>query len=169
MTQSCEDKTVRFSKKASNTATLPVSAPEPNYNYRITVPDDWFTLDTAIEGLSVRYIKTHNAPTKESPMGNVVIAFMENRPLDEFTTRNIHYLRSNMSGITLLGQGDFTANEIRAKWFTYTKDQNGIKRDMINYIIPLQGFAYMITCGANAGYMPKYRSTFDKIAASFRG
>jgi hypothetical protein len=42
-------------------------------------------------------------------------------------------------------------------------------RDMINYIIPYHGFAYMITAGSNAGSMYKYRTTFDNIAKSFRG
>ena len=87
---------------------------------------------------------------------------------NDFTTRNMNNLKANMEGITLLERDTINISTISAQWFTYTKEQNGIVRDMINYIIPVGGFAYMITCGTNKGSMQKYRSIFDQIARSFK-
>jgi len=100
-------------------------------------------------------------------MGNILIASMEGRNIDEFTTRNMNYLRLNMPGTTILDRGNIETT-FKGQWFTYTKTQNGMIRDMINYIIPINGYAYMITCGSNKGTMERYRVIFDKIAKSLK-
>ena len=67
----------------------------------------------------------------------------------------------------MLDKGSLDVSAISARWFRYTKQQNGMTRDMIIYTIPLNGFAYMITCGTNLRvYMGKYRASFDEIARS---
>jgi hypothetical protein len=142
---------------------------EPNYHYKITPPKGWSVNDTTYNGLKVRLINAPDSLIMDNPIINILIASMENRVVDSFMTRNMNYLTKNGEGIILLEKGDINISTINARWFTYIKEQNGVKRDMINYIIPLKGFAYMITGGTNAGTMSKYRSTFDKIAKSFEG
>ena len=124
--------------------------------------------DTVMEGLKVRLIKGPESMAADNPFVNVVVVSMEGRRIDDFTQRNIDYLMRNRKGIAFLEKGEIDISAISARWFTYTKTQDGVTRDMINYIIPVKGFAYMITCGINAGRMDKYRSTFDKIARSFK-
>ncbi len=141
----------------------------PNYNYTIDAPENWIVIDTVLNWLRVRFIKHPPYLTDDKPMVNVIVVLMDTDDIDLFTQRNIDYLSENTEGAELQERGKFNASKIEARWFTYRRAQNGIERDMINYIIPLKGFAYMITCGTNKGAMIKYRSVFDKIAKSFKG
>jgi hypothetical protein len=142
----------------------------PNFNYTIEVPENWTTLDTIMQdGLRVRLLLPPKLLRTDYPAGNVFVVRMGGQEIDDFTITNINYLKANMSGITILEKGNIDSSLYNGQWYTYIKEQNGIVREMINYIIPLNGFAYMITCGTNMGSMNKYRDTFDKIAKSFKG
>ncbi len=142
---------------------------EPNYNYVIEVPQGWTTRDTTLNGVRFRFLLSPPSLTADRPMGNIIIASMEGRNIADFTTRNMAYLKSKLQGTVILERGNIESSSYNGQWFTYTKIQNGIVRDMINYIIPLNGYAYMITCGSNKGSIDKYRAIFDKIAKSFKG
>jgi len=142
---------------------------EPNYNYVIEVPKEWTIRDTIMNGLKIRFLLSPQSLNVDHPIGNVIISSMEGRHIDEFTTRNMEYLKSNLPGTIILERGNIESSACKGQWFTYTKEQNGVVRDMINYIIPLNGYVYMITCGSNNGSIEKYRAIFDKIAESFKG
>jgi hypothetical protein len=142
---------------------------EPNYNYVIEVPKEWTIRDTIMNGIKIRFLLSPQSLNVDHPIGNVIISSMEGRNIDEFTTRNMEYLKLNLPGTTILKRGEYKSSTYKGQWFTYTKVQNGVVRDMINYIIPLKGYAYMITCGSNKGSIEKYRAIFDKIAESFKG
>ncbi len=114
-------------------------------------------------------MKSQDAPASENPLVNILVADMEKKNIADFTETNMAYLQKNMPGVAIKEKGSIAVQSIEARWFTYTKEQNGVKREMINYIIPLHGVAYMITCGTNAGTMKKYRPVFDKIVHSFKG
>jgi hypothetical protein len=142
----------------------------PNFNYTIKVPDDWTIRDTIMQdGMRIRFFLSPKSLSKDYPAGSILIASMEGRNINEFTSRNMNYLKSNMPGITILERGNIDSSKYDGRWFTYMKEQNGVVRDMINYIISLNDFAYMITCGSNKGSISKYRAIFDKIAMSFKG
>jgi len=121
------------------------------------------------DGTRIRFILPPQSLNADYPACNIIIASMEGRNIEDFTTRNMNYLKSHMPGILILERGTIDSTMYNGQWFTYTKEQNGIVRDMINYIIPQKGFAYMITCGSKKGSMNKYRVMFDKIARSFKG
>jgi len=140
---------------------------QPNYNYTVEVPQEWTIRDTTLSGIKLRFLLSPQSLNADHPMGNILIASMEGRNIDEFTTRNMNYLRLNMPGTTILDRGNIETT-FKGQWFTYTKTQNGMIRDMINYIIPINGYAYMITCGSNKGTMERYRVIFDKIAKSLK-
>lgn len=141
---------------------------DPNYNYKIDLPVGWGMSDTTMQGLRCRFILAPTSLDNDKPRANIVIASMEGRETDDFTTRNMDYLKENIAGTVILERGSIKISSINARWFTYTKEQNGVVRDMINYIIPVRRFAYMLTCGTNTGSMKKYRPIFDRIAKSFR-
>ncbi len=121
------------------------------------------------DGLRVRFALPPKSLKADYPAVNVLITIMGGQDINEFTKNNMNYLKKNMPGIILLERGNIDSSMYNGEWYTYTKEQNGIVRDMINYVIPLNGFAYMITCGTMKGSMNKYRKTFDKIAKSFKG
>lgn len=164
---SCKNKTYKATNfNQSSEAGIPQ---KPNYNYTIKSPRGWAMYDTVMEGLKVRLLKAPASLGKDNPLVNVIIASMKNSDIDDFTWQNMDYLKKNMENIILLEKGHMYLPGINARWFTYTKEQDGITREMINYIIPVGGFAYMITCGVNAGKLSKYRQVFDEIANSFKG
>ena len=167
---SCQSQTTSKQNIDTTQSTQTTTKQQPNYNYTVDVPDDWTIRDTTMpDGLRVRFLLPPQSLKTDYPSGNVLITIMEGQDINNFTTNNINYLKANMSGIEILERGNIDSTIYNGQWYTYTKDQNGIVRDMINYIIPLNGFAYMITCGAKKGSMTKYRETFDKIAKSFKG
>lgn len=156
-------------KKTANDSVQNISSnqiQEPDYNYSIQVPESWTINDTVVQGLRVRFIKSPMSLSVDNPHGNILIAYMQGENIDEFTTNNMNNLKAEMQGIVLLERGNITTTTRNGTWFTYTKQYNGITTDMINYIIPVNGFAYMITFGTNKGTISKYRNLFDKIVQS---
>jgi hypothetical protein len=121
------------------------------------------------DGLRIRFLICPKSLIADYPGVNILIASMEGRNISDFTARNMNYMKSNTPGIIILERGNIDSSVGNGQWFTYTRKQNSIARDMINYIIPLNGFAYMITCGTNKGSINRYRGTFDRIAKSFKG
>lgn len=167
---SCQSQTTTKENFDTTQTIQPVNNQQPDFNYIIDVPDKWTIRDTTMpDGMKIRFLLPPQTLKEDYPAGNILIASMEGRNIDDFTSRNMNYLKSNMPGITILERGNIDSTSYNGQWFTYTKEQNGIIRDMINYIIPLKGFAYMVTCGSNKGSIHKYRQTFDNIAKSFRG
>jgi hypothetical protein len=140
----------------------------PDYNYTVEVPDGWTTLDTSINGLNIRFLRNPVSPANENPVVNILIASMNGKDIETFTESNISYLLKNSGYDHLVEKGKFEVGGTSARWFTYYREDNGTRRDMINYIIPSGNFAYMITGGVNAGGMKTYRPVFDGIARSFK-
>jgi hypothetical protein len=167
---SCQSKTTKSQNSDATQTTQTITNQQPNFNYVVEVPNNWTIRDTILQdGMRIRFILSPQSLSADYPAGNILIASMEGRNIDGFTTRNMNYLKSNMPGTIILERGKIDSSIYNGQWFTYTKEQNGMVRDMINYIIPLNGFAYMITCGSNKGSIGKYRKTFDEIAKSFKG
>jgi hypothetical protein len=140
----------------------------PDFNYIVDVPAGWSRLDTFMQGLNIRLLRAPDSLVEVNPVANILISSMNGRNIDAFTEANIEYLLRNLEQGYLLEKGKIDIGDSSARWFTYYREENGVKRDMINYIIPSVGFAYMITGGVNAGHMNKYRPVFDGIAQSFR-
>ncbi len=166
---SCKSqKTVK--PNADTSEALPQTLPshEPNFNYIVKAPKEWTIRDTAIQGLKIRLLVSPKYLQADFPAGNVIITWMDGQNIADFTVQNINYLKANMPSVIIFEKGNIDSTAYGGQWFTYTKEQNGVVREMINYIIPLNGFAYMITCGCNKGSIKKYRAIFDKIAKSFK-
>jgi len=144
---------------------------EPNFNYTVSVPEGWTKHDTVLQNLKIRLMYGPDSLANDRPAVNILVSSMNGEDFDVFVYNNMMQLKNgNAQRIIIIGQkGDMDIPGIHAKFFTYYMEQGDSKRDMINYIIPLNGFAYMITCGTNAGTMHKYRTLFDNIALSFKG
>ena len=151
--------------KAPASSELPA---EPDYNYIIRPQPGWTMFDTVIQNLEIRFLIAPPSLVKYRPGGNIIIAAMNKSEINDFTKANMNNLERDQAGITLLKEGKIDIGGIDSRWFTYIKNQQGLTRDMINYIIPSNDFAYMITFGANANSMEKCRPMFDKMAKSFR-
>jgi hypothetical protein len=141
---------------------------EPNFNYRFYVPKGWREKDTLMQDLKFRLVRGPLGSEKDNPFVNVLINYMDGADVNDFASRNVKYLVSNMSGIQASMRGKLSGALYDIRWFTYIKEQGGVRREMINYIIPVRGFAYMMTCGVSEGAMGRYRAIFDKMAKSFK-
>jgi PsbP-like protein len=162
-----KSQTVKKSKADSSKTIKAKQYTEPAFKYHITPPAKWAMYDTVLNGLRIRILKAPKSLGSDNPIVNVLIANMEGKNINDFTASNITYLKTTMAGISILKKGTIDT-VYNGQWFTYTKMQNGVLREMINYIIPVNGLAYMITCGTNKGTIIKYRPVFDKIARSFK-
>jgi hypothetical protein len=171
---SCGDSTTKAvttipTKTEREKPTPPGNTQDPNFNFTVVLPDGWASSDTTMEGTRFRFIYAPASFEKEDPSVNILVAQMEGKEVDVFMGNNIDYLKKNMEGITILDKGTLDVSGISARWFTYDKVQNGVKREVVNYIIPLRGYAYMITAGTATGYRQQLRPVFDGIARSFKG
>ena len=128
-------------KTEADKAAAPVNSQDPKFNFTVALPDGWGSSDTTMEGTRFRFIYAPATFEKQDPSVNIIVAQMDGKEVDVFLEDNIDYLKKNMEGITILEKGSIAASAISARWFTYDKVQNGVKREVINYIIPLNGFA----------------------------
>lgn len=167
---SCQSQTPKklTVKSADKNQQLPST--QPNFNYYVETPENWSMVDTVMEnGMRIKLLKAPITLLLDSPFVNILIAYMQGDNIDDFFASNITYLKSNTQGIVILEKGEIDSTVYNGKWFTYSVEQNGMSRDKINYMIPVDGFAYMITCQTSKGKMNNYRRIFDKIAKSFKG
>jgi hypothetical protein len=166
---SCQNKKTTSKNTGAQSKNTAVAG-KPHFDYTFEIPEGWTTRDTVMkDGMKIRLISAPQSLAADNPSGNVLIASMNGDNIDDFTTKNINYLEKNMAGVTILTRGNIDSSVYQGKWFRYIKEHNGTVRDMISYLVPVKGFAYIITCGSNKGSFDTYRPVFDKIAWSFKG
>lgn len=166
----CQNSTTKDVVIDTSLPATPGVMPGPNFNYTIAVPEGWTTRDTVMqEGMRIKLISAPASMKADDPLGNVLISGMDGKRVSDFMASNMNYLETNMPGVKILEHGAMEEALDKGRWYTYTKDQNGKVRDMINYIIPSKGYAYMFTFGVKHGSMPRYREIFDNIVRSFKG
>ncbi len=166
---SCKNKSGKTEEIFTDPPKPVIKQEPPKFDFTVDPPAGWVMFDTVVNKLSLRFLRPQDAQSGGNPLVNILVATMEKKNIDEFSETNMAYLQKNMPGVVLQEKGSIAIPSIDARWFTYTKEQNGVLREMINYIIPLNGIAYMVTCGTNSGSMKKYRPVFDKIVRSFKG
>lgn len=136
-------------------------------DYRIKPPAGWGVDDAVLMDNDVRII---TPPLERAggarPAVNIIVQPLT-KPIDEFTEANIRYLEEHGNNAFKVQQGIVDINGITASWFSYTNDTGLKERECVNYIIPVDGFAYMITCGVSKGYMDAYADTFDAMVQTF--
>jgi len=155
-------------KKAASPNYQPEDQQVSNFNFQVEPPAGWAMHDTIIEDLKYRVVLPPDSLDHDRPRISIVITSMHGREIDDYTTRNMDNLKATMEGVTLQERGAINISSISARWATYTREHNGVARDMIIYIIPVRGFAYVISGGANKGTITKYRILFDQLARSFK-
>lgn len=153
---SCKNK--KESTKAYSSATVFENFGQPDFNFIVRVSKGWMMYGTVLQGLRVRILNNNpRLHTRESALVNIIIVSMEGKRIDTFVKENSEYLVEHMEGVDLITQGSIPVSNTNSKWVTYSKEQAGVRRDMINYVIHINGNTYMITCGTKAGTMGKYR------------
>jgi hypothetical protein len=99
---------------------------------------------------------------------NILNESMQNASFDEYKSQTNVNLKKMIPSAEVLNTGDIAAGDLKGAWTHYTMEQNGMKLDLVNYVFPKDGVAYIITATTKEGKMDQYRSTFDGVAKSFR-
>ncbi len=136
--------------------------------YTLAVPVGWTTEHSNEYGIDYYFLLAPK--TKEDPNTNinVITEFMQNLNLDEFSRKTIQGLKNAIPSVTILEQGDITANGINGIWYSYSMEPQGIKATLVCYIFTRNGIAYIINAGTQTKDATRYRSTFDLVAKSFK-
>lgn len=150
-------------KKSPKTTGKPLAQTQPDYNYIIRLPGGWEMFDTVMDRQTYRILWSPEVST-ENINGSIVIVPMDVQDIDWFTHDQKTILKRAQPGIAMPAGGKININGIDARWFTCA---TGTK-ETITYIIPSNGFAYVITCSTDAGRLTKYRPILDNIAQTFR-
>ena len=136
-------------------------------DYSITPPDGWEMYDTVMLEREVRIIQGPDSTMDDArPFMNVIVQPMR-KSLGQFTQSNMGNLKRDGNKVMIQSTGSVQIKNVVANWFTYTNEHKGVKRECVNYIIPVDGYAYMVTAGVNAGYMDMYAQTFDDVVQTF--
>ncbi|MFM2048318.1 MAG: hypothetical protein RI955_866, partial [Bacteroidota bacterium] len=103
------------------------------------------------------------------PRINVLNETMRNESIEEYIKGNRKNLENDVAfTVTFNEEGIINTAERNIYWYSYTKDYNNIKREMMFYSIPVNGISYCFTAGVGIGGMQYYRSQFDTIVKSFK-
>jgi hypothetical protein len=149
--------------------TQSVHRPQPasQKDYKITVPEGWKRQDTTLQFIKVCFI-TPISDLPDEPRVNIVNVSTNGQDIDSFITGKMKSLGAGNKEIIVHERGNIKVGTISARWFTYTKIKNDVAKDMINYIIPYKGTAYLVSAAVKQGTMPKHRQMFDKMVKSFK-
>ncbi len=138
---------------------------KPNYKYSIKLAAGWQRMDTTINGRRTCFIFPPESLEADVPRMNIIVANMDGMDLYHF--RNANIANMSLKDKYAIGErGDIKVGRIEGGWFTYLLTAENGRREMINYIIPVNGYAYMFTGGVSNGMMYKYRPAFDSIVQS---
>ncbi|NTS43924.1 hypothetical protein HRG84_23795 [Flavisolibacter sp. BT320] len=139
-----------------------------NLNYVFDLPSNWYRLDTSMQGVKLCFLMQKDDSGGYNPIVNVSTESMHGKTHENYVMGTKAYLANNMEGIDLLKNGELEINGHPCLWFTYNRTQNGVKREMIYYSVPINGISYNITAGVNETGMERYKMVFANIIRSFR-
>ena len=139
-----------------------------NLNYVFDLPGNWYRVDTSMQGVKICFLMQKHDSDGYNAIVNVTTESMHGKTHENYVMGTKTYLANNMEGIDLLKNGKIEVNGRPCLWHTYNRTQNGLKREMIYYSIPINGISYNISAGVNERGMERYKMIFDNIIRSFR-
>jgi len=137
-------------------------------DYHLDTPDGWTTEHKTIQGINYYYIIAPNTGEVPSPNINLLTESMEGVTLKEYISKSLSSLEKVLPTSKVIANGDFEANGIQGAWYNYTMEMQGVKADLMAYVIPSNGIAYVITGICPPDKKAKYRPIFDAVAKSFK-
>ena len=160
-------------KKAADEIAQQVGDPGKNMNagkmnYIVQVPYGWTTEDKEAYGIKYYYLRAPKTMDDPNTNINVTTEFMEGLTLDDYLAATIQSIKDNIPSATILDQGEIVANGLKGVWYSYDMKPQGIDATLVSYIFPKDNVAYILTGGTQTKDFLKYRSTFDRVAKSFR-
>ena len=150
-------------KTASQSKTINVG----KNNYAFIVPSGWKSLDTIKSGVHLHQLTSPKNEEGDMACFNIINESMSGHSFDEYFSKAIADLNTTMPDLNIIDEGEIDSMGLKKHWMHYTATLNGNKWELVVYIIPKNGVAYVLTGGSKPGTFKRYRSSFDKIAKSF--
>jgi len=137
-------------------------------HFHLDTPEGWTTDRKTIQGINYYYIISPQTGEVPNPNINMVTESMQGASLKTYITRSLSSLEQILPGSKVVANGDIKANGIHGAWYNYTMEMQGVKADLMAYVFPADGIAYVITGICAPDKKTKYRPIFDKVAESFK-
>lgn len=137
-------------------------------HYTLTIPPGWTTKRQTYRGIDYYFLLAPKTAADPNTNINVVTESMQNFSLDVYKEKTLQAIKQLIPNSTMLAQGSIEANGIKGYWYNYTMEADGKNTDMVGYIFPRNGVAYIITAGTQPKDAARYRSTFDAVARSLK-
>jgi hypothetical protein len=162
----------RLSKHSSPEELMQKAAQSPNMDagagkFSIDRPAGWQKIDTLLNGIHVTLLLGSPGNSNFRPNMSVVTESMHGLSLDSYFDQSLATLGQYLQNFSAGPKGEKDINGIHAKWMQYAHHQNGYDIDVLVYVIPKDGIAYLITCSAPKGQLGQSQAEFDSAVASF--
>lgn len=160
-------------KKPSTKELMEKASTNPGANagsskFDISAPAGWEKKDTLMNGIQITYMLS---PTTEGNFRaniNIVTQSMGDRTPDSYFDLNLSQMAQYLQNYSAGKNGEKQINGLPAKWMTYSHTMTGNDIEVLAYIVPKDGIAYIISCSAPKGTLSKYQASFDESVGSFK-
>ena len=136
--------------------------------FSIDAPTGWQKSDTAVNGIQIIFFLGPTIDNGFRENMNVLSESMQGRSLDSYFYASISSMGNYLQNFSAGAKGELDIDGIHCKWLQYTHQLNGFDIDVIWYVIPKNGIAYLITCSALKGRIEAYRAKFEEAIKTFR-
>ena len=164
----CQSKYRKAADKIVANAPKPTNMNVGKEKYILHIPNGWTTEHRDVYGVDYYYLMTPKTKDDPNTSINITNEFMQNLSLEDYLIGTIQSVKKSIPSAVILGQGEIVAIRLKGSWFSYNMEPQGIKVTLVTYIFPKNGIAYIITAGTQTKDAAKYRSTFDRVAKSFK-
>lgn len=137
-------------------------------DYHLDTPEGWTTEHKTIQGINYYYLIAPNTGDVPSPNINLLTESMQGVSLKEYIKKSLSSLKQVLPTSEVKANGDIEANGIEGAWYNYTMEMQGVKADLMAYVFPKDGIAYVITGICPPAKAGKYRPIFDSVAKSLK-
>ncbi|WP_374948191.1 hypothetical protein [Mucilaginibacter sp.] len=134
-------------------------------DYEIAIPQGWVRKDRVSGAYNLVMLVAPRADNY-SPNLNVLRDNMNGKSLDGYIRTNLE----KMATMNLKDQraGDMSINGVHGKYLTYSYQIEGREISIKTYVVPKDGFAFVLTASCLLSQSATYMPQFDKLADTFK-
>ena len=136
--------------------------------FEISAPAGWEKKDTLMNGIQITYMLSPMAEGNFRANINIVTQSMGDKTPDSYFDLNLSQMGKYLQNYSAGKNGEKQINGLPAKWMTYSHTMTGNDIEVLAYIVPKDGIAYIISCSAPKGTLNKYQASFDESVGSFK-
>lgn len=137
-------------------------------NFHLDTPEGWKSEWRTAQGVDFYYMYSPQTSEVPNPNINIVTESMQGTSLKTYLSHSLSFVAHLYPGAKVVAEGDIEANGVHGGWYNIKMEFQGTKGDLMAYVFPSNGVAYVITALCPPNKKSKYRLIFDKVAKSFK-